>query len=390
MEKYILFGAGNFGRKAVKEFGRENIDFFLDNDQSRENEFFEGVPVKIFSKCVNEVRDREIVITTLACTEIIKQLQQNGILNYSIYSGLTEIKNYYNPQRLIDNPYGKEGLGRDWSEEEWIEMKMNDGETKKEIINGKVSRYMKQSHMFHHIEIETINRCNGVCSFCPINCRIDPREKMVMSDELFKKIIDELAEMDYSGRIALFSNNEPLLDKRILDFHRYARNKLPNARMHLYTNGTLLTMESFTALLEVLDELIIDNYQQDLELIAPCKMIVDYYEQHPEIKEKVTIVLRKPDEILTSRGGDAPNRTQVRVEEGISCVLPFQQMIIRPDGKVSLCCNDPLGKCTLGDASEEKLLDIWYGEKFGKDRECISMGRENFSHCKNSDVFVLD
>ena len=378
MEKYILFGAGNFGRKAVKEFGRENIDFFLDNDQSRENEFFEGVPVKIFSKCVNEVRDREIVITTLACTEIIKQLQQNGILNYSIYSGLTEIKNYYNPQRLIDNPYGKEGLGRDWSEEEWIEMKMNDGETKKEIINGKVSRYMKQSHMFHHIEIETINRCNGVCSFCPINCRIDPREKKVMSEELFKKIIDELAEMDYSGRIALFSNNEPLLDKRILDFHRYARNKLPNARMHLYTNGTLLTMESFTALLEVLDELIIDNYQQDLELIAPCKMIVDYYEQHPEIKEKVTIVLRKPDEILTSRGGDAPNRTQVRVEEGISCVLPFQQMIIRPDGKVSLCCNDPLGKCTLGDASEEKLLDIWYGEKFGKVRECISMGRENF------------
>ena len=390
MEKYILFGAGNFGRKAVKEFGRENIDFFLDNDQSRENEFFEGVPVKIFSKCVNEVRDREIVITTLACTEIIKQLQQNGILNYSIYSGLTEIKNYYNPQRLIDNPYGKEGLGRDWSEEEWIEMKMNDGETKKEIINGKVSRYMKQSHMFHHIEIETINRCNGVCSFCPINCRIDPREKKVMSEELFKKIIDELAEMDYSGRIALFSNNEPLLDKRILDFHRYARNKLPNARMHLYTNGTLLTMESFTALLEVLDELIIDNYQQDLELIAPCKMIVDYYEQHPEIKEKVTIVLRKPDEILTSRGGDAPNRTQVRVEEGISCVLPFQQMIIRPDGKVSLCCNDPLGKCTLGDASEEKLLDIWYGEKFGKVRECISMGRENFSHCKYCDVFVLD
>ncbi len=390
MGKYILFGAGNYGRKAVIEYGRENIDFFLDNDESRENEFFEGIPVKIFSKCVNDVRDREIVITTLACTEIIKQLEQNHILNYSIYSGLTEIKDYYSPQRLIDNPYGKEGVGRDWSEEEWIEMKVNDGETKKAIINEKVSRYMKQSHMFHHIEIETINRCNGVCSFCPINCRIDPREKKVMPQELFKKIIDELAEIHYSGRIALFSNNEPLLDKRILDFHRYARNKLPNARMHLYTNGTLLTMESFTALLEVLDELIIDNYQQDLELIGPCKMIVDYYEQHPEIKEKVTIVLRKPNEILTSRGGDAPNRTQVKIEAGISCVLPFQQMIIRPDGKVSLCCNDPLGKCTLGDASEETLLDIWYGEKFSKVRECISKGRESFSHCKNCDVFTLD
>lgn len=211
-----------------------------------------------------------------------------------------------------------------------------------------------------------------------------------MTDQLFKKIIDQLAEIDYSGRLALFSNNEPLLDDRILDFHKYAREKLLNARMHLYTNGTLLTKEIFVELIKYLDELIIDNYNQNLDLIPASKMIEEYAEENPEIKEKVTIVLRKPNEILTSRGGDAPNRTEVNIENGISCVYPFQQLIIRPDGKVSLCCNDPLGKSTMGDANEESLLDIWNGEKFNFVRKQIINGRENYEHCKRCDVFVID
>lgn len=35
-----------------------------------------------------------------------------------------------------------------------------------------------------------------------------------------------------------FSTNEPLLDDRIIDFNKYAREHLPKARIHMYTNGT--------------------------------------------------------------------------------------------------------------------------------------------------------
>lgn len=391
MEKYILFGAGNYGREALEKYGVEKVLFFLDNDESKEGEKINGIPIKLFSKVYKDIKkDEKIIVTTIYYSDIIEQMEKKGIYNYIVYKGIFEKKWYYSPKKLINNPYKDNITERNLSEEEWIKNKNNDGSLKKESINKKVKQYIAEKHLFHHIEIETVNRCNGVCSFCPINAKIDPRERMVMPEALFKKIIDELASIDYSGRIALFSNNEPLLDHRIIDFHQYVRNKLPNARMHLYTNGTLLTKEIFLALIEYLDELVIDNYQQDLKLIPSSEMIVDYYEQHPEIKEKVTIVLRKPNEILTSRGGDAPNRTQVKIEEGISCVLPFQQMVIRPDGKVSLCCNDPLGKCTLGDASEESLIEIWYGEKYRELRECIADGRENFEHCKKCDVFVLD
>ena len=81
-------------------------------------------------------------------------------------------------------------------------------------------------------------------------------------------------------------------------------------------------------------------YQQELKLIKPCAQIQDYCKVHPELTKKVTIVLRKPQEILTSRGGTAPNRKDI-VEYGRDrCALPYKQMIARPDGKVSLCFND--------------------------------------------------
>lgn len=75
--------------------------------------------------------------------------------------------------------------------------------------------------LFSSIEIETMNRCNGKCTFCPVNHDIDPRKFSRMSEPLFQKIIDELKTLNYSGRLALYSNNEPFLDVRIEDFARY-------------------------------------------------------------------------------------------------------------------------------------------------------------------------
>ena len=195
-----------------------------------------------------------------------------------------------------------------------------------------VTELGKEVPLFEHVEIETVNRCNGKCSFCPVSVAHDIRQRHVMSEELFKKIIDQLAEIEYSGRLALFSNNEPFLDPRIVEFNRYARERLPKARMHLFTNGTVMTLDKFKEIIGYLDELIIDNYNQGLELNENSKAVKEYCEQHPTLKKKVTIVMRKEQEILTSRGGDAPNRNEIRSYPQIKCALPFKQLIIRPDG----------------------------------------------------------
>ena len=119
---------------------------------------------------------------------------------------------------------------------------------------------------FYTIEIETYNRCNNICPFCPVNRNDDPRKPHFMDENLFNSIIDQLHHMDYRGYISLFSNNEPLLDKRIFRFIEIAKEKLPNAKHALFTNGLLLDVEKFLHLVNHLDLLIIDNYDDNFNL----------------------------------------------------------------------------------------------------------------------------
>ena len=48
-------------------------------------------------------------------------------------------------------------------------------------------------------------------------------------------------------------------------------------------------------------------------------------------------------------------------------------MVIRPDGKVSLCVNDDYGRVTLGDAAGQSLTEIWQGEAYRRLRAELTM-----------------
>ena len=69
----------------------------------------------------------------------------------------------------------------------------------------------------------------------------------------------------------------------------------------------------------------------------------------------------------------------------MSCILPFAQLIIRPDGKISLCSNDAYGQMTLGDASEQSLKEIWFGDKCIEVRKALRKGRKNNKLCRCCD-----
>lgn len=381
-KKVAIFGAGLYGQKALQKLGSDIVECFIDNSPTKQGTTYCGKIIKSLDEIQKDIDNFSIIIASIYATSMEKQLQEYGITDYTIFEDYQH--GYFETDELIVNPYKttKEAT----TEEEWS------GSEKlqytRKAVYDMVEIYQKHQTLFDHIEIETINRCNGNCSFCPVSRKKDPREKAVMTTELFQKIVAQLAKINYSGRFTTFSNNEPLLDDRLIEFNRYAREKLPNARMHLFTNGTLLTIDKFIALINILDELIIDNYQQELKLIKPCQEIEAYCKEHPELCKKVTIVLRKPNEILTSRGGNAPNRKQIPDYSKDRCILPFRQMIVRPDGKVSLCCNDAIGKYTLGDLNQESLLDVWYGPKFQMVRKCLYEGRKNWGDCRHCDTFL--
>lgn len=238
--------------------------------------------------------------------------------------------------------------------------------------------------LFSSIEIETMNRCNGKCTFCPVNHDIDPRKFSRMSEPLFQKIIDELKTLNYRGRLALYSNNEPFLDVRIEDFARYARSALPRAYIYIYTNGTVLNKTRLERILPSLDYMIIDNYDDNGIITDSIRQLIESCKSNTEFSKKVKISMRKQNEVLFSRGGNAPNKKIVQPLQ-MSCILPFKQIIIRPDGKLSLCSNDALGKYTLGDITTHSLVECWTSMEYMSVRKKIMLGRSECELCRACD-----
>ncbi len=243
--------------------------------------------------------------------------------------------------------------------------------------------------LFQYIEIETINRCNGHCSFCPVNVTEPQRKFAKMNEELFIRIIKELARLKFAGRLALFSNNEPFLDNRIIDFAKITRENLPDCYIELYTNGSLLNEKNITDIAPYISGMVIDNYSDAGEFTYNLERLEIFCRKHQELREKIVFAMRKENEVLTSRGGEAPN---IRARGGVkvpraACFYPFKQIVIRPDGKCSLCCNDALGKYTLGDLNTQSLLDIWRSKKYDKIRqEMKNHGRRNLKLCNRCDT----
>jgi len=240
--------------------------------------------------------------------------------------------------------------------------------------------------LFSRVEVETINRCNGACTFCPVNKNDDPRPLKKMSQELYDKIVNELHEMDFSGQFCLFANNEPFIDTRLEEFTKKARELLPNAFIEIFSNGTLIKLDRFIKIIPYLDHLVIDNYNDKLRFNEPTKAIQAYLAKNPEYKSKVSIRMRRETNMLSSRGGQAPNNGKKRALP-LSCLLPFYHLYIRPDGKVGLCCVDALAKHTLGDVSEQSLKDVWYSSNFSKVRELVKQGRDKLEVCEFCDSF---
>ena len=243
--------------------------------------------------------------------------------------------------------------------------------------------------LFQLIEIETINRCNGECEFCPINRHDDTRQYKKMDEELFKSIIAQLKELNYDGRTCLFSNNEPLMDKRMFDFVEYAYKELPNSHFSFFTNGTLLNLERFERLIPYCDTFCIDiyhnnNYKDNIpENIMP---IINLCLEKPELQEKVKIQIINRKAIRNNRGGKSKNRKFLYKVQS-PCLLPYKQVIIRPDGKLSLCCNDATGCFTMGDLTKDKLIDIWNGKIYNDIRQKLRYKRDTIGMCEYCDNF---
>ncbi|MDE6962921.1 MAG: radical SAM protein [Lachnospiraceae bacterium] len=237
------------------------------------------------------------------------------------------------------------------------------------------------------VNLETINRCNSTCSFCTANKNAEKRPYKRMDEKLFYSIIDQLRDWGYKGHLTLYGNNEPFLDTRIVEFHKYCREQLPDCFIFLSTNGLTLDVDKVKEIIPYVNQLIINNYCRDMKLHDNVKVIYDYAMAHQEEFENVELLfqMRYMDAVLTNRAGSSPNKqnTQKVVKE--TCLMPYTDMFIFPDGRMGICCCDNFETSTLADLNITPLKDAWNSKPYRELRQAIRNSRGDYGFCKFCD-----
>ena len=263
------------------------------------------------------------------------------------------------------------------------------------FYNKEIKRYIryfdeqKQTPVFVNCMIETLNRCNGSCAFCPANKEIETRPFKKMSDEMYYSIINQLSEMGWKGQLYLNVNNEPCIDIRILTFAKYAKEKLPDVSVELITNGTLLSIQKIYDMANVFDRITINDYSDKYALSKLHRSIYKEIKKNREKFQNMEVVInrRYGQEILATRAGYAPNKKKKNNRVSAPCIYPFMDLVIFPDGKIGICCNDCKEISDFGNIEKNSLTEIWENEKYKVLREAMKTGdRRNYPFCIECDV----
>ena len=237
------------------------------------------------------------------------------------------------------------------------------------------------------VNIETINRCNSTCAFCTANVNAEKRPLRRIDEGLYRSIIDQLADWGYRGHLTLYGNNEPWLDRRIVEFHRYAREKLPDSFIFMSTNGLLLDVAKVDAIKPYVNQLIINNYCTDMRLHPNVEEIRRHVLAHPDDYAGIDILvqMRYLGEVLTNRAGSAPNTGARSRPLRETCLLPFTDMWIMPNGRLGLCCCDNFETTDMADLSKTPLREAWESPALADARRRIAEGRQNYPFCRQCD-----
>jgi radical SAM protein with 4Fe4S-binding SPASM domain len=232
--------------------------------------------------------------------------------------------------------------------------------------------------IFTAVEIEINSHCNLSCSYCPNN-EYKRIETGSMSKELYYKIIADLKEIGFQGRISYDFYNEPTLCKNLVHFVEYTKQQLPKVRIVLYSNGTLLNDQLFNQLESAgVDRYIITKHEEVEDYIFETT----YSLLSDQQKEKV--MYKHNSEIEKYNRGGLLDHIGDKIKNLTPCYIPSWLISITNKGTVLPCFEDFFQELAMGDCNKQSLKDIWYSDKFVSFRKELKMGlRQKYGPCKD-------
>jgi radical SAM protein with 4Fe4S-binding SPASM domain len=272
------------------------------------------------------------------------------------------------------------------------------------------------------VQIQTIDRCNAACVMCPYSTRDKIAQTHVMDDDLYRHILDEIRRVNTLRSLQLMLQNEPLLDRKLPDRGRLAREILgPGVQIEVVTNGSALTTpmidaladseidrvsvsldaaheDTFAKIRHGLDfQRVKENTLSMIDRLGPGRVDVKFLVQRENegeatafanywrprgVKAKFSRMNNRAGSLVAFEAVKKPRSdpfmktiTPVLNRFVPACPLPFYTVCVLWDGKVITCSNDWGPRDTVGDLATQTLEEIWHGEKMNHYRHLLRAHR---------------
>lgn len=261
------------------------------------------------------------------------------------------------------------------------------------------------------IQIQTNTACNAACIMCPYPETSKELPNGRMSEDLYRRILDECARENAVWRLEPFLMNEPFTDTRMVEWIAMAKQAVPKAAVTVTTNGALLTpavadrlilsgldaiwfsfngatRETYEKIMGVSFEKVSANIDYLLavkpESLRVFTNMIETVVMAPEIEENIrrwhSRGVGSGTSQLVNRAGNVKNFVDlnyrpVNSEPVRICDLLFHKMYILYNGDAVLCCMDWRRTVVMGNVQRQSIREIWHGEKYRSYRRAHIEGR---------------
>ena len=267
---------------------------------------------------------------------------------------------------------------------------------------------MSDRFRLKYVSLEAHTVCNQACYFCPVS--VAPRAAHFMPDELYARIVGELAEYrETLEAVFMINYNEPTADPRFVDQVRTL--KSAGLRPAVLTNGSGLTPDRVNAIVAMgglrflsvnLSTLDRQRYAADrgVDQLDLVLRNLDYAKDRPVAAETDLVVLgqgddRHREDFAAIQGRFAGSRFNVKYFEvmdragylavGLRPAVPherlcgcenvgsrpLQHLHVTPHGRCVLCCEDYSERYVIGDLTRESVTDVLTGPAFAQARRWV-------------------
>lgn len=375
-KKIILFGLSEITKNNINKF--DNIYAIVDNNKNIQGKVFEKI--KICSP--NILLERSDFLVIFWGQHIENMLQQMGKNEYIICSNKTN--------SLLK------------LEKDYFFTTQNSKKTFKKNITS--------------IDIELHSYCNRTCWFCP-NSFIDRKKNNQYFDKnIFTSMMEDLSLINYDNYISFNGYSEPMANKYLKEYLEIAKDYLPNAKLHINTNGDFLNSKKIEELyLSGLKSMWIQIYLDKDEEFS-FKIIDDKFTKimsntgvvKYELKSRTANYVEynciyKDMEIKAyardfSKNG--VNRGDLKVNETIyvrdnPCSSIFNQVIINHKSEVLPCCHirtdyEKHKTFSLGSLKDNGIFDIFKNKKYIDWRKSLLYFNKKFKYpCTNCNFMTV-